>query len=97
MKTPCPDSSTGSRTSCIVKHPVRKLSFSGIITRKTCCGLPQREGVKRVGLLDFQLAMLGHPAYDLMSLLQDCTPRCLGRDRNADDQPLHLCVRYGRP
>lgn len=33
--------------------------------------LPQREGVKRVGLLDFQLAMLGHPAYDLVSLLQD--------------------------
>ncbi|MCG7520385.1 aminoglycoside phosphotransferase family protein [Ruegeria sp. Ofav3-42] len=33
--------------------------------------LPDREGVKRVGLLDFQTAMLGHPAYDLVSLLQD--------------------------
>ncbi|KUJ78030.1 aminoglycoside phosphotransferase [Ruegeria marisrubri] len=33
--------------------------------------LPDREGVKRVGLLDFQCAMLGHPAYDLVSLLQD--------------------------
>jgi aminoglycoside/choline kinase family phosphotransferase len=33
--------------------------------------LPEREGVQRVGLLDFQLAMLGHPAYDLVSLLQD--------------------------
>lgn len=33
--------------------------------------LPDRDGVRRVGLLDFQLAMLGHPAYDLVSLLQD--------------------------
>ncbi|WP_170570849.1 aminoglycoside phosphotransferase family protein [Ruegeria atlantica] len=33
--------------------------------------LPNREGVKRVGLLDFQTAMLGHPAYDLVSMLQD--------------------------
>ncbi|WP_170771294.1 aminoglycoside phosphotransferase family protein [Ruegeria lacuscaerulensis] len=33
--------------------------------------LPDRNGVKRVGLLDFQTAMLGHPAYDLVSLLQD--------------------------
>ncbi len=33
--------------------------------------LPGRDGLQRVGLLDFQSAMLGHPAYDLMSLLQD--------------------------
>lgn len=33
--------------------------------------LPERDGIRRVGLLDFQLAMLGHPAYDLVSLLQD--------------------------
>ena len=33
--------------------------------------LPKRRGVARVGLLDFQDAMLGHPAYDLVSLLQD--------------------------
>src|SRR6056297_2116562 len=33
--------------------------------------LPLRSGVARVGLLDFQDAMLGHPAYDLVSLLQD--------------------------
>ena len=33
--------------------------------------LPDREGLARVGLLDFQDAMLGHPAYDLVSLLQD--------------------------
>lgn len=33
--------------------------------------LPDRQGAARVGQLDFQDAMLGHPAYDLVSLLQD--------------------------
>ncbi|WP_174234425.1 aminoglycoside phosphotransferase family protein [Sulfitobacter sp. SK012] len=33
--------------------------------------LPDRKGVARVGLLDFQDAMSGHPAYDLVSVLQD--------------------------
>jgi tRNA threonylcarbamoyl adenosine modification protein YjeE len=33
--------------------------------------LPEREGVARIGLLDFQDAVLGHPAYDVASLLQD--------------------------
>lgn len=33
--------------------------------------LPDRTGVARVGLLDFQDARAGHPAFDLMSLLQD--------------------------
>lgn len=33
--------------------------------------LPNRESVARVGLLDFQDAQLGHPTYDLVSVLQD--------------------------
>jgi aminoglycoside/choline kinase family phosphotransferase len=33
--------------------------------------LPDRDGVAKVGLLDFQDAMLGPAAYDLASLLQD--------------------------
>lgn len=33
--------------------------------------LPDRPGVARVGLLDFQDAMCAHPAYDLVSILQD--------------------------
>lgn len=33
--------------------------------------LPDRNGLARVGLLDFQDAMRGHRAYDLVSLLQD--------------------------
>ena len=36
--------------------------------------LPDRQGLARVGLLDFQLAQLGQPGYDLVSLLQDA--RC---------------------
>ncbi len=33
--------------------------------------LPRRTGVAKVGLLDFQDAVIGHAAYDLVSLLQD--------------------------
>lgn len=33
--------------------------------------LPHRVGVRRIGIIDFQDAVLGHPAYDLASLLQD--------------------------
>jgi N-acetylmuramate 1-kinase len=33
--------------------------------------IPEREGLKRVGLIDTQDAVLGHPAYDLASMLQD--------------------------
>ena len=33
--------------------------------------LPQRVGVRRIGIIDFQDAVIGHPAYDLASLLQD--------------------------
>jgi aminoglycoside/choline kinase family phosphotransferase len=33
--------------------------------------LPEREGFRRVGILDFQDALQGAPAYDLVSLLED--------------------------
>lgn len=33
--------------------------------------LPERAGAARVGLLDYQDALAGHPAYDLVSLLED--------------------------
>jgi tRNA threonylcarbamoyl adenosine modification protein YjeE len=32
---------------------------------------PEHEGLSRLGIIDFQDAMRGHPAYDLVSLLQD--------------------------
>jgi tRNA threonylcarbamoyl adenosine modification protein YjeE len=33
--------------------------------------LPERQGLARVGLIDTQDCLLGHPAYDLASMLQD--------------------------
>lgn len=33
--------------------------------------LPERAGARRTGILDFQDAGLGHPAYDLVSLVED--------------------------
>jgi len=33
--------------------------------------MPEEEGISAVGLLDFQDALAGHPAYDLVSLLKD--------------------------
>ncbi len=33
--------------------------------------LPEREGIRRLGLIDFQDCVLGHPAYDVVSLTQD--------------------------
>ena len=33
--------------------------------------LAEREGLARVGIIDFQDCVLGHPAYDVVSLLQD--------------------------
>lgn len=33
--------------------------------------LPERAAIRRVGVLDFQSAALGHPAYDLASLIED--------------------------
>ncbi len=40
------------------------------------------------GLIDFQDALVGHPAYDLVSLLQDARARRLARTRAADARPL---------
>ena len=45
--------------------------------------LPDRNGIARVGLLDYQDAMRGHRAYDLVSILQDArrdVPAPLARD-----------------
>lgn len=33
--------------------------------------LPEREGFRRVGIIDTQDCVMGHPAYDLVSMLQD--------------------------
>ncbi|SEM50630.1 hypothetical protein SAMN04488103_101334 [Gemmobacter aquatilis] len=50
--------------------------------------LPERAGLARVGLLDFQLAQMGQPAYDLVSLLQDAR-----RDVSAQIEAA-ICSRF---
>jgi tRNA threonylcarbamoyl adenosine modification protein YjeE len=52
--------------------------------------LPEREGVRRIGLLDFQDCVLGPPAYDVVSLLQDA------RVDVPDDLELKLLGHYAR-
>ena len=50
--------------------------------------LPRRRGLRRVGLLDFQGAVIGPPAYDLVSLLEDA------RRVVAADVVTAMLVRY---
>jgi aminoglycoside/choline kinase family phosphotransferase len=52
--------------------------------------LPRRQGVRRIGVLDFQGAALGHPAYDLASLLQDA------RVDVTEEMEIDLLGRYAR-
>jgi aminoglycoside/choline kinase family phosphotransferase len=52
--------------------------------------LEDREGLQRLGLIDFQDAVLGPPAYDVASLLQDA------RVDVADDLELRLLALYAR-
>ncbi len=52
--------------------------------------LPQRQGVARVGLLDFQDAVIGSAAYDVASLLQDA------RVDVPEDMEIALLTRYLR-
>jgi aminoglycoside/choline kinase family phosphotransferase len=52
--------------------------------------LAEREGIARVGLVDFQDCVMGHPAYDVASLLQDA------RVTVPDDLELKLLGAYAR-
>lgn len=52
--------------------------------------LEGREGVRRVGVIDFQDCVLGHPAYDMASLGQDA------RVTVPDDLELKLLASYAR-
>ena len=52
--------------------------------------LPEREGFSRIGLIDFQDAVIGPPAYDLASLLQDA------RVDVPDDLEMRLAALYVR-
>lgn len=56
--------------------------------------LPERDGIRRLGLLDFQDAVLAHPAYDVVSFLQDAR-RDLGSGIEAQ-MVLRFCALSGR-
>ena len=48
-----------------------------------------REGVEHFGLLDFQDALAGHPAYDLASVLEDARRDVPEAIERGDDRPLY--------
>ena len=50
--------------------------------------LPEREGLKRVGILDFQDTLMGPPAYDVASLLQDARVDVPEWNRDQPARPL---------
>jgi aminoglycoside/choline kinase family phosphotransferase len=52
--------------------------------------LPERDGLQRVGIIDFQDCVQGHPSYDLVSLLQDA------RVDVPDELELKLLGQYTR-
>ena len=58
--------------------------------------LAERDGLKRLGLIDFQDAVLGPPAYDLASLLQDARCRSPRRSRIAAARALYSPARHFR-
>ena len=74
-----PDTSAQNRSSFAARFlPLASRATSGkqvLILRdyhaQNLLLLSERTGIARVGLLDFQDAMIGHPAYDLVSILQD--------------------------
>jgi tRNA threonylcarbamoyl adenosine modification protein YjeE len=52
--------------------------------------MPERQGLRAMGLIDFQDCVIGHPAYDVVSLLQDA------RVTVPETLELHLLARYAR-
>lgn len=86
------DASARSRAEDEVFRLLEPVSPSVLIQRdyhaENLIWLPERPGARAVGLLDFQDAMLGHPAYDLCSILLDAR-----RDVSLDVQDAML-ARY---
>ena len=66
-------------------EPVREVTVLRDYHAENLIWLPDREDEARVGLLDYQDALAGHPAYDLVSLLEDAR-----RDTSADLQETML-------
>ncbi len=62
---------------CLVSEACEKISQDStvVVTRdyhaENLFWLPDRSGVSRIGMIDYQDALAGNPAYDLVSLLED--------------------------
>jgi tRNA threonylcarbamoyl adenosine modification protein YjeE len=52
--------------------------------------LPDRKGARRIGIIDFQDCVMGHPAYDVVSLAQDA------RVHVPDELEMKLVAHYAR-
>ncbi len=59
------------RAACNAIEPVSPVLVLRDYHAENLLWLPERKGCRKVGLLDFQDALMGHPAYDLVSLLED--------------------------
>lgn len=55
----------------LVRLPVPSVMVLRDFHAENLLWLPDREGVRRVGVIDFQDGLIGHAAYDLVSLLED--------------------------
>lgn len=92
MGGPAPEAARADFTTAleVMLEPLRTGPL-GFVHRDYFAGnllhLPNRFGVRAIGIIDFQGAAIGHPAYDLVSLLQDARrdilpsaePRALAR------------------
>lgn len=66
------DDLTARLIELLTKHlPSRQVLVLRDYHAENLIWLPDRSGIKRVGLLDFQDALMGPPVYDLVSLLHD--------------------------
>lgn len=74
--TPAPDAARADVAAAlaVMLRPVAE-GPRGFVHRDFFAGnllwLPGRDGPRRAGIIDFQGAAIGHPAYDLVSLVQD--------------------------
>ncbi|MCZ0811263.1 MAG: aminoglycoside phosphotransferase family protein [Pseudomonadota bacterium] len=75
LADPAPDARASTQAAILAALHTHASDADVLIQRdyhaQNLLWMPDRQGDARVGLLDFQDAMLGHRAYDLVSLLQD--------------------------
>lgn len=94
-----PGTAASDITSCLTDLLARHMPSESVLVLRdyhaeNMIWLPERDGVRRIGLLDFQDALSGPPIYDLVSMLQDAR-----RDVSETCQSLtltHYLDRSGR-